>query len=624
MQEERTDTFAPSALMIWIGACRVDRDLDIRLRMMRWTGERNPGRDRERRICGLAWLQALLVSYSRHAVRVALQSCFPGFSRLTFEQLANAEGQRTAEAAQDAVAPADDPYLDINQSLESFLASMEAIAPTTSTTTKTNNSNNTSTSNKSTPQEHSSYVSPSPLPVTEDSSWMPIVVTNKSQSPVPKPAAVSPAVAKTFSPSTLSQPVFGTSSAAAATTSQETASTALEAYLATLASNPHLDLPTNRQVGSIPGLFHEQALKQNHHADFGFLPKLVRKTSFDESYPASLVQAQSKQAQRKARKPTNLSPVGTASDFTAGQQTAPLPQSTPATPHVTQPVFSNPYTNGLNTTLSQASDNSAVASTLYNMNMIPGFLPYTSMPNMQLPSGVSNYWNAFNPLYNAALQAQSAAFGYTPPAYGLHVAPAQMLLPGGVPSGINPVTAADPTGAAATFNPAAASWSVFSGNALVATPPATSAVSSPADSSGDVSRPQSRIHSRVNSSNNLSALNAVSLEMTASPNKSHTGNVDTASTANGNKDGQPVTICINCKTSNTPLWRRDENGQPLCNACQLFRKLHGADRPVSLHNSVIKKRNRTRNKEATGKKGSSRSQARRDPDEATSADKLAH
>ncbi|RCI03197.1 hypothetical protein CU098_011728 [Rhizopus stolonifer] len=54
-----------------------------------------------------------------------------------------------------------------------------------------------------------------------------------------------------------------------------------------------------------------------------------------------------------------------------------------------------------------------------------------------------------------------------------------------------------------------------------------------------------------------------------------------------------TTHCTNCKTGNTPLWRRNPQGQPLCNACGLFLKLHGTVRPLSLKTDVIKKRNRS-------------------------------
>ncbi|KAI8337737.1 hypothetical protein BC941DRAFT_321309, partial [Chlamydoabsidia padenii] len=50
--------------------------------------------------------------------------------------------------------------------------------------------------------------------------------------------------------------------------------------------------------------------------------------------------------------------------------------------------------------------------------------------------------------------------------------------------------------------------------------------------------------------------------------------------------------CTNCDTGTTPLWRRDADGLPLCNACGLFLKLHGIVRPLSLKTDIIKKRNR--------------------------------
>jgi len=62
---------------------------------------------------------------------------------------------------------------------------------------------------------------------------------------------------------------------------------------------------------------------------------------------------------------------------------------------------------------------------------------------------------------------------------------------------------------------------------------------------------------------------------------------------NGNSSKNTIpTTCTNCHTQTTPLWRRNPEGQPLCNACGLFLKLHGVVRPLSLKTDVIKKRNR--------------------------------
>ncbi|GAA5872191.1 hypothetical protein JCM3774_002289 [Rhodotorula dairenensis] len=66
-------------------------------------------------------------------------------------------------------------------------------------------------------------------------------------------------------------------------------------------------------------------------------------------------------------------------------------------------------------------------------------------------------------------------------------------------------------------------------------------------------------------------------------------------------NGEPLR-CINCQTENTPLWRRGADGNPLCNACGLFRNLHGVDRPAKLNTGVIKKRNRTRGPKDPNKK----------------------
>ncbi|KAH9927378.1 hypothetical protein B0H21DRAFT_134212 [Amylocystis lapponica] len=63
-------------------------------------------------------------------------------------------------------------------------------------------------------------------------------------------------------------------------------------------------------------------------------------------------------------------------------------------------------------------------------------------------------------------------------------------------------------------------------------------------------------------------------------------------TAPRQESQEVVAQCYNCHTTATPLWRKDDEGKTVCNACGLYYKLHGSARPISMKSDVIRKRAR--------------------------------
>jgi len=50
--------------------------------------------------------------------------------------------------------------------------------------------------------------------------------------------------------------------------------------------------------------------------------------------------------------------------------------------------------------------------------------------------------------------------------------------------------------------------------------------------------------------------------------------------------------CTNCGTKTTTIWRRNAEGDMVCNACGLYFKLHGVNRPVTMRRDTIHTRRR--------------------------------
>lgn len=63
--------------------------------------------------------------------------------------------------------------------------------------------------------------------------------------------------------------------------------------------------------------------------------------------------------------------------------------------------------------------------------------------------------------------------------------------------------------------------------------------------------------------------------------------------------------CTNCLTSVTSLWRRNSQGDPVCNACGLYHKLHGVNRPIAMKKESIQTRKRKSKNRTDGKQSSS-------------------
>ncbi|CAO3630425.1 unnamed protein product [Cunninghamella blakesleeana] len=105
--------------------------------------------------------------------------------------------------------------------------------------------------------------------------------------------------------------------------------------------------------------------------------------------------------------------------------------------------------------------------------------------------------------------------------------------------------------------------------------------------------PMTATSSNNNNNNTMTNINhhPTSTSSSSSENKKENNDHDhdlDKSTTDGNRN----MICFNCNTNTTPLWRRDGDGNTICNACGLYYKLHNVHRPITMKRSIIKRRKR--------------------------------
>ncbi|XP_069506853.1 transcription factor GATA-5 [Ambystoma mexicanum] len=79
--------------------------------------------------------------------------------------------------------------------------------------------------------------------------------------------------------------------------------------------------------------------------------------------------------------------------------------------------------------------------------------------------------------------------------------------------------------------------------------------------------------------------------------------------------------CTNCHTTTTTLWRRNTEGEPVCNACGLYMKLHGVPRPLAMKKESIQTRKRKPKGNAKSSSGSTTS-ATDSPSSVTHSDSI--
>lgn len=375
-------------------------------------------------------------------------------------------------------------------------------------------------------------------------------------------------------------------------------------------------------LGSVPGIVDFVGHQGNQHPEYGFLPRLVRKTSFDHkvkdrsvsrSRGAQVREAPADNNRKRAYEPSPARPFFTPDERLAYGLSRNLPPF--ASQSGSQFLDTLPATSfdfSVPTTERGSDQRQYVANSTNNGGLSPlypgGPEPYPSVGPPGTTPASATMQEQGNPdmesimrmLYGADMGvAQEHQPSVT------HINPNQVfssnMLPGyphggpphvGTDDDLSPAWSYSPgsmnnqsPGQTPPPNPIMAGTSSYQSSPLAA-----SFSSSMGDMGGSGLMGQAKFAPPRSASSGDALAGKVDPKKGAQTGKKEGpgGKSDHASMATAD----PPTVCSNCNTTKTPLWRRDPDGHPLCNACGLFLKLHGVVRPLSLKTDVIKKRNR--------------------------------
>lgn len=81
-----------------------------------------------------------------------------------------------------------------------------------------------------------------------------------------------------------------------------------------------------------------------------------------------------------------------------------------------------------------------------------------------------------------------------------------------------------------------------------------------------------------------------------------TAQATTLATKNSNTQSSKDMSCTNCGTTTTTIWRRNVKGEMVCNACGLYFKLHGVNRPHTMRRDTIHTRRRRPKGDKSGRR----------------------